>query len=181
MPRIAPIDIATAEPAVQATLAAVKAKIGMVPNLFSTFAVAPAALNGYLALNDSLSHGTLSARQREIAALAVAQTNGCDYCLSAHTLMGKGAGLSPEAILAARRGTADEPADQAVAALSRKLVETRGHVSDDDFAAARAAGLTDGQIVEIVAATALNVLTNFMNNLAHTQIDFPKVDLALSA
>jgi uncharacterized peroxidase-related enzyme len=181
MPRIAPIDIATAEPTVQATLAAVKAKIGMVPNLFSTLALAPAALNGYLALSDSLNKGTLSPRQREVVALALAQANGCQYCLSAHTLMGKGAGLSAEEILAARHGTAADPTDKAVAVLARKLVDTRGHASDDDLKTARDAGLTEGQIVEIVAATALNVLTNFMNNVAHTQIDFPKVDLALSA
>lgn len=181
MPRIAPVDIATAEAGVKATLTAVKGKIGMVPNLFATFANSPAVLNGYLALSDALGSGTLSARQREIAALAVAQVNGCHYCLSAHTLMGKGAGLTPAAIAAARGGKADDAIDNAVAALARTLAEQRGHATDADLKAARDAGLTDAQIVEVVGAVAINVLTNFMNNLAHTDIDFPTVALALAA
>lgn len=97
MPRIAPIDTAHAAADVQATLSAVKAKIGMVPNLFTTFAQSPAVLNGYLGFSDALTHGALTGKQREIISLAVAQANGCHYCLSAHTLMGKGAGLSPKA------------------------------------------------------------------------------------
>lgn len=181
MPRIAPIDIATADSGVQATLAAVKAKIGMVPNLFSTFAQSSAVLNGYLALSDALGGGALTARQREIAALAVAQANGCHYCLSAHALMGKGAGLSAEAIAAARRGTAADVLDNAVAVLARALVETRGHLSDAQLAEAQLAGLDDARIAEVVGAVALNVMTNFMNNVAHTDIDFPKVDVALVA
>lgn len=181
MPRIAPIDIATADSGVQATLAAVKSKIGMVPNLFKTFAHSPAVLNGYLALSDSLGGGALTARQREIVALAVAQANGCHYCLSAHTLMGKGAGLSPEAIAAARRGTAADTLDNAIATLAKALVEARGHVTDAQLAEARLSGLDDARIAEIVGAVAVNVMTNFMNNVAHTDIDFPKVDVALAA
>jgi AhpD family alkylhydroperoxidase len=97
MSRIATIDPVHAPADVQATLAAVKAKIGMVPNLFSTFAQSSAVLNGYLALSDALGKGVLTARQREIISLAVAQANECHYCLSAHTLGGKGAGLRPKA------------------------------------------------------------------------------------
>jgi AhpD family alkylhydroperoxidase len=93
MPRIASIDIARADAGVQATLAGVKTKIGMVPNLLSTFAQSPAVLSGCLALSDALGKGVLTAKQREIVSLAVAQANECHYCLSAHTLMGKGAGL----------------------------------------------------------------------------------------
>src|SRR5271169_1511583 len=104
MPRIAPIETAQADPGVKATLSAVKIKIGMVPNLFSTFAQSPAVLTGYLAFSDALSKGVLSAKQREIISLTVAQANECGYCLSAHTLMGKGAGLSPEGIRKAREG-----------------------------------------------------------------------------
>src|SRR5271169_42596 len=104
MPRIAPIDTAHADSGVQATLSAVKTKIGMVPNLFSTFAQSPAVLNGYLALSDALGKGVLTAKQRDIIALAVGQANECSYCLSAHTLMGKGAGLSREGIRKAREG-----------------------------------------------------------------------------
>ncbi len=181
MPRIAPIELAAADTGVQATLGAVKAKIGMVPNLLSTFAHAPAALNGYLALSDALGSGTLTARQREIIALVTAQSNGCQYCLSAHTLGGKGAGLSPAGIVLARRGQAEDALDNAVAALAKTIVEARGHLTDAQLAEARLAGLDDARITEIVGNVALNVMTNFMNNVAHTDIDFPKVELALAA
>lgn len=179
MPRIAPIDTVHADSAVQATLAGVKAKIGMVPNLFSTFAQSPAVLNGYLALSEALGKGMLTAKQREIIALAVAQANECSYCLSAHTLMGKGAGLSPEGIRKAREGKAESDFDGAVAGFARRVAETRGQVSDADVAAARSAGLGDAYIVEVIANVAINVLTNYTNNVALTDIDFPKVEVEL--
>lgn len=181
MPRINPVDIATADTGVQATLGAVKAKIGMVPNLFATFAQAPAVLNGNLAFADALGHGVLTAAQREIVSLAVAQYNSCHYCLSAHTLLGKGAGLSPDAILAARQGKGQSAIDNAIATLALRIVETRGQVSDADLSEARLAGLDDTRIVEIVGNVAHNVLTNFMNNVAQTAIDFPVVDVAIAA
>jgi len=181
MPRIAPIDPAAADAGVQATLAAVKVKIGMVPNLLRTFAQAPAVLNGYLAFSDALSAGALTAKQREIVALAIAQANGCQYCLAAHSLMGKGAGLSPDAINAARRGRSQDAQDDAVAVFARRVLDARGQVSDADLAAARGAGLDDARIVEVIAHVALNVLTNFTNNVALTEVDFPKVDLTLAA
>ena len=95
--------------------------------------------------------------------------------------MGKGAGLTPEDILAARHGKAQDPVDNAVAALARRVVEARGQVSDADLASARSAGLDDARIVEVIAGVALNVLTNFTNNVAQTDIDFPKIEVALSA
>lgn len=181
MPRIAPIDAAQADAGLQATLSAVKAKIGMVPNLFSTFAQSPAVLTGYLALSDALGNGVLTAKQREIVALAVAQANECHYCLSAHTLMGKGAGLSADAIRKAREGKGESAIDDAVAVFARRVVETRGRVADADLAAARSAGLDEARIVEVIAGVAINVFTNYTNNVAQTDIDFPKVDVALRA
>ena len=179
MPRIAPIDTAHAAADVQATLSAVKAKIGMVPNLFTTFAQSPAVLNGYLGFSDALTKGALTARQREIISLAVAQANSCHYCLSAHTLMGKGAGLTAEGIQAARQGKAQDAVDNAVAVFAHRVVETRGQVNDTDVASARSAGLDDARLIEVIANVAINVLTNFTNNVALTDIDFPKVDVAL--
>jgi uncharacterized peroxidase-related enzyme len=181
MPRIAPIVTAQATADVQATLSAVKAKIGMVPNLFTTLAHSPAVLHGYLGLSDALSKGSLTQRQREIVSLAVAQANGCHYCLCAHTLMGKGAGLTPDDIQAARQGKADEATENAVASFARRVIGTRGQVSDADVAAARSSGLDDGRIIEVIANVAINVLTNFTNNVALTNIDFPKVDVAIAA
>jgi uncharacterized peroxidase-related enzyme len=179
MPRIAPIDTTQAAADVQATLSAVKAKIGMVPNSFSTFAQSPPVLNGYLAFSDALANGALTTKQREIIALTVAQANECHYCLSAHTLMGKGAGLSADAIRKAREGEGESSLDNAVAVFARRVMETRGQVSDADLATAHAAGLDDAHLVEVIAVVAINVLTNYTNNVAQPDIDFPKVDIAL--
>ena len=153
----------------------------MVPNLFKTFAQSPSVLTGYLGLNDALTHGVLTAQQREIIALAVAQANECHYCLSAHSLMGKGAGLSPDSIRKARQGAAESKIDNAVAVFALRVVELRGKVSDADLASARDAGLTDAHIVEVIANVVINILTNYTNNVAQTDIDFPKVDVALAA
>lgn len=179
-PRIAPLDPASADPAVAATLTSVKAKLGVVPNLFRTFARSPAALDGYLALSDALAGGRLSAGQREIVALSVGQANRCGYCLAAHTLIGKGAGLSEADIHAARTGTGADPHDTALAAFARRLTEQRGVVSDDELAAFRRAGFDDAVALEVVALVALNTLTNYTNHLAGTAVDFPPVPLEIA-
>lgn len=177
MPRI---TVANSEvEATLSTLAEIKAKLDMVPNLFKTFAHSPAALQANLTFGDALAKGVLTARQREIVALATAQVNRCHYCLAAHTLLGKAAGLSDAGVLDARRGTAESVTDNAIAELARAIAETRGHVDDEDLSAARAAQLSDAQIIEVVANVAHNVLTNFTNNLAHTAVDFPQVPLDL--
>jgi uncharacterized peroxidase-related enzyme len=150
MTQIAPLTIDTADAATAATLKAVKAKLGVVPNLLATLAHA-AALNGYLGLSETLGTGRLSATQREIVALAAGQANRCQYCLSAHTLIGKGAGLSAEAIAAARTGQAANALDDAIAGFARALVEQRGVVSADAMANYRRAGLDDGLILEVIA------------------------------
>ncbi len=177
--RITPAANPNAE--TQATLAAVKAKIGMVPNLFATFAQSPAVLNAYLAFSDALTKGVLTAAQREIIALTTAQANSCHYCLSAHTALGKGAGLTQEGVLAARKGKAEKPVDNAIAQLAARVIAAKGEVSDSDLSAARAAGLTDAHIVEVIANVTLNILTNYTNNAAHTDIDFPVVSVTLAA
>lgn len=180
-PRIAPLDPASADPAVAATLAAVKAKLGVVPNLFRTFARAPAALNGYLAFSDALSGGRLDAGRREIVALAVGQANSCAYCLAAHSLIGKGAGLSEADIRAARAGASADAADAALAVFARQLTERRGVVDDAELAAFKRAGFDDGHVLEVVALVALNTLTNYTNHVAGTIVDFPAVPLEIAA
>jgi uncharacterized peroxidase-related enzyme len=158
-------------------LTGAKAAIGMVPNLFGVFANSPAVLEGYLGLNKSLSKGVLTARQRDQIALTVGQINRCQYCLSAHTLMGKGAGLSAADIASSRVGQASDPVTQGILALATALVEKHGQVGEEELVAAREAGVSDAQILETVAHVALNVLTNYTNNLAGTIIDFPVVEL----
>lgn len=181
MPRIQPLSAAQADSRTAATLNAVKGKLGMIPNMFATFARAPAALNGYLQLSEALGTGRLTAGQREIIALAIAQENACHYCLSAHTAIGKSVGLSEQDIRQARAAGASQPKDAAIANFARRLVQTRATVSDVELQALRAKGIDDGLIVEIVANVALNVFTNYLNHVAGTEIDFPMVDLMQAA
>lgn len=171
MPRITALQDAQLPEASQPMVAAVKAKLGMAPNIIRTLAHAPAALNAYLSMSQALSSGALSAGEREEVALAVAQANGCGYCLSAHSLMAKSASVSPETQLAARRG------ESALTAFARMVTLTRAQLSDKDVAEARAAGLSDAQIIEVLAQVAFNTLTNYVNHVAATEIDFPVVQL----
>lgn len=181
MPRIHPIDPATADATTASTLKAVQKKLGMLPNIFTTFAHSPAALKSYLQQGEALAGGRLSARQREQIALAVAQENACEYCVSAHTAIGRGAGLSADAIARARRGEANEALDHAITRFALQVVRSRAEISAADLAAAGQAGLDDGLIVEIIANVSLNVLTNYLNKVAGTEVDFPIVSLDTAA
>lgn len=175
MPRIAIPARTDAPTAAQPLLDAVERQLGVVPNLFRLLASSPAALEGFLGLSGALSR-TLDAKTREGIALATAQVNGCDYCLSAHSYLGTHvAKLDAAEIAANRRGRSADPRIAAALAFAREVAEHRGVVSDQALTAVREAGYGDAQIVEIVAHVALNVLTNFLNNTAETEIDFPVV------
>ena len=165
----------------QPLLDAVEKQLGLVPNLFRLVGTSPAALEGYLGLNAALGR-TLDAKTRERIALAVAQANGCDYCLSAHTYLGLNLAKIDETEIALNRQghSGDAKADAAVV-FARKVLDARGSVGDADLAAVRLAGFSEAQVIEIVAAVALNVLTNYINNVAETDIDFPVVLAAQAA
>lgn len=181
MPRLPAIDPAAAGGKAKTLLDGVAATLGYAPNLLRTLANSPAALQGYLELSKALGGASLSPATREAVALTVAAENGCQYCASAHTLLGGKAGASPEELARNLNGTSSDPRTAAVLAVARRVVATRGHVSDADLATARAAGLDDGAITEVVALVALNVLTNYVNNVAQTAIDFPVVGLPRQA
>ncbi len=181
MTRIQAIDPAVATGKAQTLLAAVKTKMGIVPNLTRVLANAPAALEGYLSFSGALAGGALDAKVREQIALATAEANLCDYCLSAHTLIGGKVGLSKDDVLAARAASATAPRTDAILKLARAIVVNRGELGDTDFRAARAAGLTDSEIVETTANVALNIFTNYLNHVAQTVIDFPKIEHGLAA
>jgi uncharacterized peroxidase-related enzyme len=177
MPRLkSPASIDAAPLASQPLLAAVQSKFGSVPNLFHVVANSPAALEGYLQLSGALDKGTLPAQTRERIALAVAEINGCDYCLSAHSHIAKSFARLDAAEIAANRGgrSSDPKADVAVRFAAR-VVRERGHVTADDVDGLKLAGYDDGQIVEIVQHVALNTWTNYINEVAQTVIDFPSV------
>ena len=177
-----PASIDAAPSAAQPLLEAVKKQLGSVPNLFRLVANSPAALEGYLGLNAALAKGALDARTRERIALAVAEINGCSYCLSAHTYLGKNLAKLDDAELAAnRRGMSNDPQADAAVRFAVKVTNNRGHVTDADLSAVRMAGYSDAQIIEIVLHVSLNTLTNYVNEVAKTEIDFPVVQARSAA
>jgi uncharacterized peroxidase-related enzyme len=176
MSRIHQINPETATGKARELLDAVQGNLGLVPNMTRAMANSPAVLNGYLSLSGALSKGSLSAKLREQIALVVAQTNGCDYCLAAHSTIGKMVGLGADQILDSRRGTSIDPKTDTMIQFARQIVDDRGHVSDAHIAQVRAAGLDDGAIAEVVANVALNIFTNYFNHVAETEIDFPRVE-----
>ncbi|MFO1303380.1 MAG: carboxymuconolactone decarboxylase family protein [Burkholderiales bacterium] len=167
------VDPATAEGKSAELLARVKAGLGIVPNMARRMAQSPAVLDAYLAMAGALGGGTLRAPLRERIALAVAQANGCDYCLAAHGALGKGAGLRADDILAARQGEAGDARAQAALHFAQAVLDKRGHVDAADIAAIHDAGFDGGAIGEVVANVALNVFTNYFNSVAGTPVDFP--------
>ena len=171
-----PATIEAAPAASQPLLVAVKGQLGVVPNLFRLVATSPAALEGYLGMNGALNKGALPAAIRERIALAVAEINGCDYCLSAHTYLGKNiAKLDDAEMTANRNGASNDPKADAAVRFAARIVHLRGRVSDGDVSAVRLAGYDDAQIIEIVQHVALNTWTNYINEVAKTEIDFPVV------
>jgi uncharacterized peroxidase-related enzyme len=175
--RIQPVDPQKVSDKTGRLLGQVRAKLGLVPNLFRVLANAPVALEGYVNFSAALAGGTLDDRTREQIALAVAESNLCGYCLSAHAFLGQKAGLNPDEIANAVRASAADPQIDAILKLARTIVVQRGEVSDSDLQRARAAGLTEGEVVETVANVALNIFTNYINHVARTAVDFPQLTL----
>ncbi len=171
MTRLKPIATETAGTKAKQLLEAVQAKLKMTPNMMRTMANSPATLEGYLQFSGSLAAGSLPAKIRAQIALAVAEQNGCQYCLSAHTTLGKMGGLTESEMEAARE--AKGPALE----FARRVVANHGRMTDADFEAIRQAGFSDSDIAEIIAHVALNIFTNYFNTAAQVEIDFPKVEL----
>jgi uncharacterized peroxidase-related enzyme len=171
-----PASVAESPAAAQPLLEAVNKQLGLVPNMFRVIANSPAGLEGYLALNGALGKGKIDARTRERIALAVAEVNGCDYCLSAHIYLGKNLAKLDDAELAANReGGSTDPNANAAVRFAAQVVRARGHITDAEVQAVKAAGYDDAQVIEIVLHVALNTLTNYVNEVAKTAIDFPLV------
>ena len=175
MPRIQPVDQKTADTATAELLGSVKKKLGTVPNIVATMANSPAVATAYLGFSQALSAGRLDARLREQIALVVGETNGCDYCVAAHTALGKRAGLTEAETRDARRATSQRGKESVALEFARKVVQDRGVVEDSDVDQLRQAGYTDGEIGEVVASVALNIFTNYFNHVAGTDVDFPAV------
>ncbi len=171
-----PASIEEAPKASQLMLETVKHMLGTVPNLFRLISHSPAALKGYLGMFGALGKGELPAPTRERIALAVAEFNGCDYCLSAHTYLGKHlAKLDDAEITANRSGASNDLMANVAVHFAVKIANTRGHVSEEDIRAVKEAGYSDAQVIEIIQHVALNVWTNYLNSALKTDIDFPVI------
>jgi len=179
------ITIPTVEQSLAASkplLAAVNQQLGVVPNLMKLVGTSPAALEGYLSLNGALAKGALSVGLRERIALAIAEFNACDYCLSAHSYLATHvAKLDVAEINAARNAHSSDSKINAALQFARRVASEHGRVSDSDLTTLRDAGFDDASVIEIVLNVALNVLTNYVNNVARTDIDFPVVAFKAAA
>lgn len=167
-------EIATGETA--SLLTEVQQTLGVTPNMAKAMANSPAALKGYLDFSSALAGGCLPEAVRVRVALLVAQENRCDYCLSTHTYLGtKLTGLTQAEATGARRGEAEDAVAAAALAFAAALVRGQGAITDGELVAARDGGLSDGQIVEVIAHVALNTFTNYLSKAARVDIDWPLV------
>lgn len=171
-----PATVADAPEKSRPLLEAVNKQLGSVPNMFRLISTSPQALEGYLSLSGALGKGALPAQTRERIALAVAEVNGCSYCLSAHTYLGRNlAKLDDAEMTANRNGASNDLKADAAVRFAAKVTQARGHIADADLAAVKDAGYTDAQVIEIVQHVALNTWTNYFNEVFKTDIDFPVV------
>ena len=170
-----PATIAETPAASQPLLQTVQQQIGAVPNMFRMFGTSPAALKAFVGMSGALAEGNLDAQMRERIALAVAEVNGCNYCLSGHTYLARAAKLDDIEITANRSGTAIDPRAAAAVRFAAKIARARGHATEGDLHAVRAAGYSEADIVEIIALVALTTFANYVNSATDTDIDFPVV------
>ncbi|MFD2027198.1 carboxymuconolactone decarboxylase family protein [Promicromonospora aerolata] len=176
MSKLPQIDPATATGAAAELLAQVQKSLGVTPNMTKVMANSPALLKGYLALSGALGGGVIPAAVRERLAIATAETNGCEYCLSAHTYIGANiAHVEADELERARSAESNDPHTAALLTLSNAVLGARGAIDDADLEAARQAGVTDTEIGEVVGHIALNVLTNYFNVLSQVENDWPVV------
>lgn len=175
MSRITPVSDANASPEAAGIFAAIKSKLGVVPNLYRVIGNQPAVLAAALGFNEALGKGSFDAKTREAIALAVAGANACDYCASAHSAISRGLKIDEAEISARLHGKSADAKLGAILRFAVAVVDKRGLVSDADLDEAKTAGLTQGEIVETVAVVVANILTNYVNHVAETEIDFPVV------
>lgn len=178
MARFVAVDPAQATGQVKELLDQVQGQLGITPNMMRTMANSPAVLQGYLSFSGALAGGELSVQLREQIALAVAEANSCEYCASAHTAIGKMVGLGDNDISTSRLSLSDDVKVDAALKFARAIVVSQGEVSDEQINRVRQAGYSDAQILEIIANVVLNMFTNYLNNIAQTVVDFPKVEFS---
>ena len=177
MSRINVVNHATANAEQKDLLDAIQTQLGMVPNFLKVFANSPVALRAFLGLHGVANDGSLDPQTRERIALALAQQNTCEYCLSAHTAIGAKAGLNRAEIQANREGSSQDAKAAVAVKLAKSLAEHKGEISTTEILEARNAGYSDADIVEIITHVGMNILTNILGKASRVEIDFPKVAL----
>jgi uncharacterized peroxidase-related enzyme len=172
MARIRGIDTSSAQGKVRDTLRDIEKAMGMLPNMLKSMAASPAALQAYLCMEKALSNGALTEAQRQAVYLTASQNNQCNYCLAAHTMLGEKAGLTEAEIQSIRGGRPSDSTLQALVDFTWAVIDTRGHVSDEQYRAFRQAGFGEAQVVEVLGAIAQATFTNYFNHVNQTELDF---------
>lgn len=152
---------------------AIQHAVGGVPNIYQGIGNSPAALDGLLHIGAVLGKGQLTTVEAEAVKLVVSEIYGCNYCLAAHTLIGKKAGLTDEQAISIRRGTPQQPKLGALIKFVNAAIQPKGRISDDDLRAVKTAGYNDAQITEALLTVAQTVFTNLFNRVHQTALDFP--------
>lgn len=173
MSRVETLTNDKAPPAVQQMYHSIEKKMGKVPNLMLTMGHSPAVLKGYLDFSEAVNQTSLNPKLREEIAIIVGQTNQCNYCLSAHSTIAKGIGLSDHDILQARKALASDPKTAAILTFAKAVVDKKGAVSDQDVAHLKAKDISDKELTEIIMTISLSMFTNYFNHIIDTKIDFP--------
>lgn len=181
MARINLVTAESANPEQKALYDAIQEKLGMVPNFLKAFANSTTALKAFLGLHIIANEGSLDSQTRERIALALAQQNGCEYCLSAHTAIGRKAGLDGAEIEVNRSGSSQDEKAAVAVRFARSLVTHMGEVTTDELQEMRNSGYSDSDIVEVITHVGMNILTNLLGKAGRIDIDFPKIDLKLTA
>jgi len=181
MSRVPLIDKTQTTPDRKTLLDAIQGAFGATPNMFRAVANSPAALKSMWGAFGALGGGVIAPILGEKIAVAIADRNHCNYCLAAHTALGRKAGATADEMNAAQAGQSSDPATAAALRFAVTLVERRGQVNADEVSALRAHGFSDEQIVEIIAHVALNLFTNYVNVALDVPVDFPAVKLLRAA
>lgn len=179
MARINVVTHETASAEQKALFDAIQSQLGIVPNFLKVFANSPEALKAFLGLHGIANGGSLDPQTGERIALALAQQNACEYCLSAHTAIGRKAGLTGTEIEANRAGTSQDAKAAAAVKFARAINDHTGDVTSAELDDVRSAGYSEADIVEIITHVGMNILTNLIGRASRVEIDFPKVDLKL--
>ncbi|MHC4871003.1 MAG: carboxymuconolactone decarboxylase family protein [Planctomycetota bacterium] len=173
MQRINALTMETAPEGSKKTLEAINSNFGKVPNIFASLANSPAALNALMGVFGALDSGTLAGAAHEAIALRVGELNGCKYCTAAHTGKARMAGVSEEDTVTYRKGESSDPKIKALLDFAESLVKKGTGISDEEVDKAKAAGLSDAELLEALAIVVCNIFTNYTNALVKTEVDFP--------